>query len=164
MTFFKKYILLIFSALLFFSLFSCRKNSMKPLNFIELHQNNNKENVIFKNAVFDKGTFEINFSVFKNQTNELLKLKINGNTPDKYVQIFDYKTGVTVSQCSLTSNIIDSSSDTVKYMNSYEGKVIITETDIKNHLISGTFSFKIKTNNIIEEEEITKGKFIRVSY
>ncbi len=163
MSFLKNKIYVIFVLLLLIITQSCDKKVINPENIIEVRIDGNIQNAVTENIKINKGISEISFKICENNNvSGIIIVKINGNKNGEYFQTFDYKTGVVNSECSL-SYIISDTKENI-YLISYEGKVVISDIDTGNNLISGTYSFKVNSDKRAEKDIFFCGMFERVSF
>ncbi|MCD4793180.1 MAG: hypothetical protein K8R54_08120 [Bacteroidales bacterium] len=154
--------------ILFFSIvfvFGCRKNDIAPENYFEIKINNINKNFVVYETTIDKGITIIAAHETNDNSKKSIIITINADDIGSYKQTFDYKTGVSISQCGLTYKIISKEIETSpSFFMSYEGEVEITEIDRKNCHISGSYDFKLYSVPDNNQPYNISGKFIRTSY
>jgi len=163
MNLFKNIIILF--AVLTIGLVGCKKNIITPDNYFETTINNASETFVPEKANITKGITIIAAINKKNNSKKAIVITINGDKIGNYKQTFDYKTGVSVSQCGLsykTISKLDESSPT--FFSSYEGAVEIEELDRDNKNITGTYSFKLSSIPNNNKPYFISGKFVKLSY
>ncbi|MCF6366046.1 MAG: DUF6252 family protein [Bacteroidales bacterium] len=148
-----------------FGIIGCRKGEISPDNFFETKINNSEKVFKPESATILKGITIIAAHDSKVNSKKAIIITVNGDKVGKYKQTFDYKTGVSVSQCSLSYKIISKEEESSPtFFTSYEGKVEITGLDRKNKLISGEYNFKLYSVPDDNKPYVIKGKFINLSY
>jgi len=101
----------------------------------------------------------------KENSKKAIVITINGDQIGKYKQTFDYKTGVSVSQCGLTFKTISKDKNiSENFYSSYNGTVEITDIDTDNKKISGTYNFKLYSVPDNNKPYTISGKFIKLSF
>ncbi len=159
-----RHILLIF-AIFAFGLFGCEKNNFAPENYFETNINNQEFNFEPQTAIISKGITIIGAHETKDNSKKAIVISINGDRIGNYKQTFDYKTGVSVSQCGLGYKILSKSEETMpNFYTSYEGNVKISEIDRKNKNISGSYNFKLYSIPNNNKSYIINGTFIKLDY
>ena len=145
--------------------FGCRKNDIAPENYFEIKINNINKNFVVYETTIDKGITIIAAHETSDNSKKSIIITINADNVGSYKQTFDYKTGVSISQCGLTYKIISKEIETSpSFFISYEGEVEITEIDRKNRHISGSYDFKLYSVPDKNQPYNITGKFIRTSY
>ncbi len=157
---------LIFSFfILSFGIIGCEKENISPDNFFETKINNSEKAFKSESATISKGITVIPAFDSKVNSKKAIIITIKGDEKGKYKQTFDYKTGVSISQCGLSYKIISKEKEALPtFFTSYEGNVEITDKDRKNKMISGTYSFKLYSVPDDNKPYVIKGKFINLSY
>jgi len=146
-------------------IFGCRKNDIAPENYFETKINNINKNFIVEQTTINKGITIIAAHETGNNSRKSIIITINADHVGSYKQTFDYKTGVSISQCGLTYKIISKENEiSPTFFMSYEGEVNITEIDRKNCNISGSYDFKLYSVPNNNKPYNIAGKFLRTSY
>ena len=146
-------------------LVGCQKDSFSPDNYFETNINNSEKVFVPENANISKGITIIAALDTKKDSKKAIVITINGDQIGKYKQTFDYKTGVSVSQCGLTYKIISKLIETTPtFYSSYEGNVEITEIDNENKKISGNYNFKLHSIPDNDKPYVIAGQFIKLSF
>ncbi len=146
-------------------LVGCQKDSFSPDNYFETNINNSEKVFVPENANISKGITIIAALETKKDSKKAIVITINGDQIGKYKQTFDYKTGVSVSQCGLSYKIISKVIETTPtFYSSYEGSVEITEIDMENKNISGSYNFKLHSIPNNDKPYIIAGQFIKLSF
>lgn len=163
MKFLKNIILSFF--ILSFVIIGCEKENISPDNFLETKINNTVKVFKPENASIAKGITVISAFDSKVNSKKAIIITVKGDEIGKYKQTFDYKTGVSVSQCGLSYKIISKNKEALPtFFTSYEGNVEITDLNRKNKMISGKYSFKLYSVPDNNKPYVIKGKFINLSY
>lgn len=156
-------IFLLFLSSVFVS--GCRKNDIAPENYFETKINKVNKNFIIDKTTINKGITIISAHQTSNNSKKSIIITVNADEIGSYKQTFDYKTGVSISQCGLTYKIISKENDiSPTFFMSYEGEIEITEIDRKNQHITGTYDFKLYSVPDNNQPYNISGKFIRTSY
>lgn len=143
----------------------CQKNTIVPDNYFETKINNSTEVFIPKNANISKGITIIAALDKQKDSRKSIVISINGDQIGSYKQTFDYKTGVSVSQCGLSYKIISKIKDnSPSFFSSYEGFVEIEELDREAKNISGTYNFKLNSVPNTNKPYFISGKFVKLSF
>lgn len=147
------------------SIVGCQKDNIVPENYFETHINNDKKVFIPQTANVSKGITIIAALDKKENSKKAIVITINGDQVGKYKQTFDYKTGVSVSQCGLTFKTISKDKEVNEnFYSSYNGTVEITDIDTDNKKISGTYNFKLYSVPGNNKPYSISGKFIKLSF
>ena len=155
--------LILFLSILF--VFGCRKNDIAPENYFETKINNVNKSFRIDEITIDKGITVIAAHEIINNSKKSIIITINADDVGSFKQTFDYKTGVSISQCGLVYKIISKENEiSPTFFMSYEGEVKITEIDRKNHHITGSYDFKLYSVPDNNQPYNISGKFIRTSY
>ncbi len=144
---------------------NCEKKQIEPQNYFEVNVNNNSELFKPKEASVEKGITEITACDEIENTTRTIVITVNTDAPGKYHQYFDYKTGVSRSQCGLIYELLENADDKAPvYFKSIEGQVEITDINHRKKLISGFYRFKIRSLSDMNIPNSIKGTFINISY
>lgn len=157
----------IFIVFLLFALaiVGCQKENIVPENYFETKINNANKIFVPQNANIAKGITIIAAIDKKENSQKTIVISINGDNVGEYKQTFDYKTGVSVSQCGLTFKTISKEKTTnSNFYNSYQGTVEITDIDRENKNISGNYNFKLYSVPENNKPYTISGKFIKLAY
>lgn len=158
-------IFLILVLFISFTFIGCEKTDIEPDNYFETEINSLDKKFKSVEAIIDKGITIINAQEVETNSIKTVVLTINTDEIGNFKQTFDYKTGVSISECGLSYKIIskdDESGST--FFISYEGSVSITEIDRRKKQITGSYIFKLNSIPNSEKPYIIKGKFIKLSY
>lgn len=152
--------------LIFGFIFSgCEKKGIEPDNYFETEINNLQKKFSPVNATIEKGITIISTEQNEKNTKKSIIITINSDKVGNYEQTFDYKTGVSVSQCALTYKILTKEEiSNPSFFISFEGNVKITEIDRRKKQISGTYLFKLNSVPDDDKPYVIKGKFVKLSY
>ncbi len=158
------HIFIIFLALSL-AIVGCQKENIVPENYFETKINDAEKVFVPQNANIAKGITIIAAIDKKDNSQKTIVISINGDQVGSYKQTFDYKTGVSISQCGLSYKTIskDKNTDT-NFYSSYQGKVEISDIDLKNKKISGTYNFKLYSVPDNNKPYTISGKFIKLSF
>ncbi len=147
-------------------LVSCRKDELQAKQYFDASINNEVKALSPDNVNIRKG-----ITILAGYTNEAdvksaVVITVNGNKNGKYRQVYDYITGVSVTECGLTYKILSrkvrhGDSD---YFVSYEGDVVIENIDYSSKTITGSYDFKVRAIPDTEKKQTISGKFINVSF
>jgi hypothetical protein len=152
--------------LLFMMVFSnCQKKQIEPQNYFDATINNKSEQLRLAEANVERGITVITVAQDVENLSKTIVITINSDKPGRYHQYFDYKTGVSMSECGLNYEISEKNDvKNPKFFKSIEGNVEITDINFRKKMISGTYNFRI---NSLSEKNIPnsiKGKFINISF
>lgn len=143
----------------------CEKTGIEPGNYMKTEINNLDK--IFKpaEATISKGITIINARETEANSIKSIVLTINADEIGNFKQTFDYKTGVSISECSLTYKILSNKEEmSPTFFISFEGSVNFTEIDRRNKQITGSYFFKLNSVPNSEKPYIIKGKFVKLSF
>jgi len=157
----------IFIVFLLFSLaiVGCQKENIVPENYFETRINNADKVFVPQNANIAKGITIIAAIDKKKNSQKTIVISINGDQVGNYKQTFDYKTGVSVSQCGLSFKTISKEKEIdASFYSSYQGNVEISDIDRENKNITGTYNFKLYSVPDNNKPYTISGKFIKLSY
>jgi hypothetical protein len=153
------YFIIIFA---FFS--NCQKKAIEPQNYFEAAVNNTSDSYKLKEAFIEKGITNISVISELDGLKKSIIITVNSDKPGKFHQYFDYKTGVSLSECGLVYEVQQSNDDrTPKYFKSIEGNVEIIEVNQRKGIISGFYNFRINSLSGFTSPDQIKGKFINLS-
>ena len=156
---------IVLSLILLTALFGCRKNDIAPENYFETKINNISKDFFVDEVSINKGITIIAANEISDESRKTILITINADEAGTYKQTFDYKTGVSISQCSLTYKVITKENEeSPGFFTSYEGEVEITEIDRKNEHISGYYNFVLYSVPNDNKPYQISGRFIRTSY
>jgi len=159
-----RYIIFSFFVLTF-GIIGCQKENISPDNYFETKINNSDKVFKPETATILRGITIIAAHDSKVNSKKAIIITVNGDKTGKYKQTFDYKTGVSISQCSLSYKIISKEEEkSPTFFTSYEGNVEISDIDKKNKMISGEYNFKLYSVPDDNKPYVIKGKFINLSY
>ena len=145
--------------------FGCRKNDIAPENYFETKINEVSKDFFVDEASMNKGITIIAANEITDVSRKTIIITINADEVGTYKQTFDYKTGVSISQCGLTYKIITKQTeDTPTFFMSYEGEVELSEIDMKNGHITGTYNFVLHSVPEDSKPYRISGRFIRTSF
>jgi len=157
--------IIVFFIIVTIGLIGCQKDSIVPDNYFETSINNDEKVFVPENANISKGITILAALDSKENSKKAIVITINGDQIGKYKQTFDYKTGVSVSQCGLSYKIISKIIETSpSFYSSYEGNVEITEIDMDNKNISGNYNFKLHSVPDNNKPYVITGKFIKLNF
>ena len=144
---------------------SCGKDSMVTDDYFSVHINSITGEYEPHSVKIDNGITIIAGRLQDEKRTESVVITVKGDRAGEYKQVFDYKTGVSVTSCGLTYKIVDKLKlEEATYYNSYEGIVLISEIDGSTHQISGSYKFLVSSiDNDTTVHEI-KGEFLNVEY
>lgn len=146
-----------------FSIISCEKENYSPLNYFEAKMNSSALGIAPEKVYVSKGMTVIEATSTKNKTLSKLTITIKGDQKGEYKQIYDYKTGVSVTGSSLSYKVFSKETNNEPgFFISYEGKVKITDIDLSNKIVSGEYSFKVKSIPDKKIVQIIQGKFVNL--
>jgi hypothetical protein len=144
---------------------NCQKKQIEPQNYFDATINNKSEQLKLSDAYISKGITEIKVYREDENLSKSIIITINSDKIGRYHQYFDYKTGVSMSECGLNYEIHEKEDvKNPKYFKSNEGQVEITDINFRKRMISGTYNFRI---NSLSEKNIPnsiKGKFINIPF
>ncbi len=156
---------LILFLFIFVGLFSCKKQDIEPTNYIDVEINKQNTELTSGFASISNGIAILAGSNISDYEKSTMIISINGDRKGKYLQNYDYKTNVSISQCALTYKTISKSkTSTPQFFSSYEGKVTISEINMKEKKISGSYSFRVKSIPATKNVQEIKGKFYNVGF
>ncbi len=158
----QRLILIVLSMILFFG--NCQKKEIEPQNYFDAVVNNSSERLKPIEAYVDKGITEITVGEIIDGLSRTIRINVNSDKPGKYIQKYDYKTGVSMSECGLVYEIQNLQDNTPKYFKSIEGQLEITEINSHRRTISGTYNFRINSLSDNNTQNSIKGKFINISF
>jgi len=153
--------------LLFVVLFtSCGKNEdIQPDSTFTAEVDNNLLKIVDTKTTINKGITIIVGSDRQKEIKNIFVVTIRGIEEGTYKQEFDYKTGVSVAQCSMTMKTISKEQTKLPdYFISYEGNVEISNINHKSKTISGTYSFRVKSIPESKKLDLIEGNFYNLSY
>jgi len=156
--------LIIFFISIVFVFGNCQKKEIEPQNYFDAVVNNSSERLKPIEAYVDKGITEIKVGEIIDGLSRSIIINVNSDKPGKYVQKYDYKTGVSMSECGLVYEIQDREDNIPKYFKSIEGNIEITEINSRKRTISGTYNFRINSLSDNNTQNSIKGKFINISF
>ncbi len=144
--------------------FSCEKDEIKPQSLFETKINEADKKLSPSKAIIDKGIISISAFQVKQNIKSALVITVKGDKESLYEQEYDYKTGVSITQCGLTYKIFSRTPNIEpEYYVSYEGFVKITSIDGKRNTISGEYEFRVRSipdkNNT---KQVIKGSFVDI--
>jgi len=143
----------------------CQKENIVPENYFETKINNAEKIFVPQNANISKGITIIAAIDKKENSKKTIVISINGDHVGNYKQTFDYKTGVSVSQCGLSFKTMSKEKEiNPNFYSSYQGNVEITDIDRDNKNISGTYNFKLYSVPDNNKPYTISGKFIKLIY
>ena len=150
----------------FFLINSCQKDDFQADNLFQASVNNESKSLSADNVSVKRGVSSIAGYLNDESTDGVLILTIKGDKPGRYRQVYDYKTGVSITECGLNYKILSRKipSDESNYYVSFEGEVIIDKIDFDSKLMSGSYSFKMRSIPDRQKEQIISGKFINVRF
>jgi|GEM_PF-1659274 hypothetical protein len=135
-------ILFVIFLIIFFD--NCQKDRLISKNIIETEINNVKNEFELKKIVVEKRIIAIDISELKKNYVNFISITVNGDDEKKYVQSFDYKTGISLSECSLNYKILPKNNDkSSMFYASYEGFVKIKEISKRKRQISIEYDFRL---------------------
>jgi len=159
----KKHIVkILFLSLITITIFSCQKQEVAPSEFFNAKINNSETLLTNKQINISKGITIIAGYNSNKEDKSIIIITVHGDKEGSYKQEYDYKTGVSVTQCGLTHKTISKKQN--GYFTSYEGKVTISKIDKENKKISGHYTFKVRSIPDSKNVKEIKGKFTNLSY
>ncbi|MEA2042426.1 MAG: hypothetical protein U9N85_07725 [Bacteroidota bacterium] len=145
--------------------FSCDKGSIFSENYFSVKINQVSGEFEPYNVKVQNGAIVLAAKLVDNSRTESVVITVKGDRPGKYKQIFDYKTGVSVTSCGLSYKITQKGSKGEPgYFTSYEGEVEISDIDYSAEELSGSYTFLVKSfekDSVINE---VKGEFLNVDF
>lgn len=143
-------------------IFSCQKQEVTPTEFFNAKINNSETLLNYKQINISKGiTILAGYSSVKDDKSIII-ITVHGDKEGSYKQEYDYKTGVSVTQCGLTHKVLSKQSS--EYYTSYEGTVVISDIDKENKKISGSYTFKVRSIPDNKNVKEIKGKFSNLKF
>lgn len=143
----------------------CRKNDIVPENYFETEINDVSRDFFFDEASINKGIIIIAANEISDDSRKSLIITIKAEEIGSYKQTFDYKTGVSISQCGLSYKILTKENqESPTIYTSHEGEVEITEIDRKNKHISGNYNFILYSIPKDTNPYRISGRFIKTSF
>ncbi len=157
-------ILFIISIFLFV-IYSCNKDELQANPHFEAQINNELKTLSPKVSV-NRGIVILAGYLDKKDLEGAVVITVKGDKTGKYRQVYDYKTGVSVTECGLTYKALSRSKqkNASGYYVSYEGNVIIDKINYNKRIISGSYNFKVRSVPDKKNEESISGKFINISF
>jgi len=148
------------------TLYSCQKDELQAKHYFEASINNSVKKLSPDNVSINKGITILAGYLNDKDVKSAVVITINGNKPGKYRQIYDYKTGVSVTECGLTYKVLSRKirSGDSDYFVSFEGDVVIEEIDYDKKLLTGSYAFKVRSIPDTQKKQEINGKFINVSF
>lgn len=147
--------------------YSCGKDDLEANEYFDTKIN--KEQV--KNLEPDKINVKRGITSIAGYVNDddlkvAVVITVQGDKPGKYRQVYDYKTGVSVTECGLTYKVLSrkKASKSSDYFVSYEGAVIIDKIDAEKKTMSGSYEFKVRSIPDKKNEHLINGKFVNLSF
>lgn len=164
MKFFNIFKVITFLLIVSFAFFSCEKEVINPEGLFETNINNVDIKLSPKSATIDKGVISLNAYSSKNNEISTLVITVKGDQENSYNQEYDYKTGVSVTQCGLTYKIFSKNSNgEPEYYVSYEGFVKITSVDRHRNTVSGKYNFIVRSiPDKSNTRQTIKGSFVNI--
>jgi len=149
---------------LLFGLISCEGNTEQEIITPTLQATINAEFQHFekKKAELKEGFITILSS--EHSTNDganTFMITVNGNKPGDYVQSYDPRTGVSITQCRMVYRM--NKTNELTYYISFEGKVKLAEIDYVNKTINGSFQFRLRNGNT-NAIEVENGTFNNIPF
>ncbi len=143
---------------------NCQKKAIEPQNYFEAAINNTSDSYKLKEAFIEKGITKISVISELDELTRSIMITINSDKPGKFHQYFDYKTGVSLSECGLVYEIHESNDlKNPKYFKSIEGTVEILEVNQRKGIISGNYNFRINSLSGFTSPDQIRGKFINLN-
>jgi hypothetical protein len=144
---------------------NCGKTQIEPMNYFDATINNRTEQLKLTEAQVENGITEITVSDDTDNHTKTILITINSDKIGRFHQYYDYKTGVSMSECWLNYEIHEK--DDLKnpnYFKSIEGQVELTDINSRKKTISGNYNFRINSLSEKNIPNFIKGKFINVSF
>jgi len=156
----------VFVLALVVTLYSCQKDELQAKQYFDASIDNVVKTLSPDNVNINKGITILAGYLNDKDAKSAVVITINGNKAGKYRQIYDYKTGVSVTECGLTYKVMSRKVRTgdADYFVSYEGDVVIDEINYDKKLLSGSYSFKVRSIPDTQKKQEINGKFINVSF
>ena len=144
---------------------ACEKKNIEPENIFESQINNINQAFEASEITQKNGITVILSHLADDNFVKTIKVTINSDESGSYKQTYDYKTGVSVSECSLNYTIVNKKDTTAPLIfTSLEGNVYISEKNRRKKQISGSYIFKLNSFPQVDKPYYIKGKFIKVKY